>query len=495
MATNAIPQRVGIGMVGVWFVLAAVADLPAQEDTRLREQAAVALDRAIAFYADRVSAHGGYVYKYSADLTKREGEGRADPDTVWVQPPGTPSVGEAFLDAWLRTRNARALRACEAAADCLIRGQLQSGGWNAQIDFGSELRPKYAYRTDAKVSRRARNYSSFDDDKTQSAMRYLIRYDQATRFQDARAHEAIQFALESVLKAQFPNGGWAQVYDGPPTSTTPPGLRASFPESWPRVYPGGDYWWHYTFNDNAMVDTMQTLFLAADVYAQPRYRESALRAGEFILLAQLPDPQPAWAQQYNAQMHPVWARKFEPPAVSGGESQNIVRMLLRLYEETGDDRFVHSAERALEYLAASRLPDGRLARFYELGTNRPLYFTKMYELTYDDSDLPTHYGFQVSSRVDELRRQLQELQGLSAEQLAKRVARYRSAANQKISRPSPEQVKSVIEQLDERGAWVEAGKLSYHGAKDPTDRIISSATFIRNLDLLSRFLADSAGRQ
>ena len=48
---------------------------------------------------------------------------------------------------------------------------------------------------------------------------------------------------------------------------------------------------------------------------------------------------------------------------------------------------------ALAYLKKSLLPDGRLARFYELKTNKPLYFTKTYELTYDDSDMPTHYSF------------------------------------------------------------------------------------------------------
>ena len=46
----------------------------------------------------------------------------------------------------------------------------------------------------------------------------------------------------------------------------------------------------------------------------------AERAGDFILAAQMPEPQPAWAQQYDAAMHPAWARKFEPAseAVASG---------------------------------------------------------------------------------------------------------------------------------------------------------------------------------
>ncbi len=93
-------------------------------------------------------------------------------------------------------------------------------------------------------------------------------------------------------------------------------------------------------------------------------------------------------------MQPAWARKFEPPSVTGGESQGVMRILLRLYAETGDKKYLEPIPRALDYLRRSRLSDGRLARFYELKTNKPLYFTKQYELTYSDADMPTHYGFQ-----------------------------------------------------------------------------------------------------
>jgi hypothetical protein len=54
--------------------------------------------------------------------------------------------------------------------------------------------------------------------------------------------------------------------------------------------------------------------------------------------------------------------------------------------------------RAIAYLKRSRLPDGRLARFYELRTNRPLYFTKDYKLTFSDADVPTHYAFKSTTR-------------------------------------------------------------------------------------------------
>jgi hypothetical protein len=186
-------------------------------------------------------------------------------------------------------------------------------------------------------------------------------------------------------------------------------------------------------------------------------------------------------------MHPIWARKFEPPAISGGESQGVIATLLRLYVETGDRKFLEPIPRALAYLKRSQLRGGRLARFYELQTNRPLYFTKTYELVYDDSDLPTHYGFQVGSKIEQLSRQYEETSKLSADELARR----RDAKRQppRVTKSLEEQVRRVIAALDDRGAWVEAGTLRYHGKGDDTKRVIESETFVTNLGLLSSYLA------
>src|SRR5688572_10288676 len=85
----------------------------------LPEEAAGAMQRAVTFYATQVASHGGYVYRYSADLAKREGEGKTDLDTLWVQPPGTPTVGMAYVEAYERTGEKYLLDAALAAAECL----------------------------------------------------------------------------------------------------------------------------------------------------------------------------------------------------------------------------------------------------------------------------------------------------------------------------------------------------------------------------------------
>ncbi len=465
----------------------------------LREDSRQAMQRAVEFYSTKVASHGGYVYLYSDDLAKREGEGKTGLDTVWVQPPGTPSVGMAFVEAYELTREPSLLTAANAAADCLMRGQLRSGGWNASIEFAPDARKKLAYRVDAertKSKATAFNVTTFDDDKSQSAMRFLMRLDKAKDFKDERLHEAITFALESTLEAQYPNGAWPQGYAEFPDPEKYPIKKASFPETWSRTMTAKYYHQFYTLNDNALADVIGVMLLATEVYGgtnkelAAKYLHAAERAGDFLILAQLPEPQPAWAQQYDFEMHPCWARKFEPPAVSGLESQGAIRVLLQLYAATRDRKFLKPIPPAIEYLKRSRLPDGQLARFYELQTNQPLYVTKEYVLTHDDSDLPTHYGFKVGANLDELSREYERLASLSADELEA----LRHPKPKKPGKPSPSLTKEThiaIESLDTRGAWVEDGKLKYHGKQDDTRRVITSERFMKNLKALSRYIAAS----
>ena len=133
--------------------------------------------------------------------------------------------------------------------------------------------------------------------------------------------------------------------------------RRAIPASWERTWPGASYYTHYTFNDNSIVDAMDAMLEAARIYDEPRYRAAAEKGGEFILLAQMPEPQPGWAQQYDRDMHPAWARQFEPPSITGGESQSALRALLLLYRETGNRKYLEPIPRALAYYKRSMLPD------------------------------------------------------------------------------------------------------------------------------------------
>ena len=461
------------------------------EENRLRQQAAGALRRAAEFFCREVATEGGYLWRYSEDLATREGEGKASASMVWVQPPGTPSVGMAFLEAYRATGDRYYLDGARQAGYCLVQGQLQSGGWDYRIEFDPQRRGRYAYRVDPRPEGKGRrNTSTLDDDTTQAALRLLMRLDKALDFEDAKIHQAAETGLSSLLQAQYPNGAWPQRFDRFPDAERFPVIKARYPKSWSWKHPATNYAGDYTFNDNAIGDVIDVMFEAWRTYGDERYRASAELGGDFILLAQMPEPQPAWAQQYDADMHPAWARKFEPPAITGGESHGVMRTLLQLYRQTGDKKYLEPLPPAVAYFRRSRLPGGGLARFYELKTNKPLYFTKKYELTYSDDDVPTHYSFKTGSGINGIEKEYQRLLKLDADQLKRQRESARAP-----SRPSNgliKRTKAVIAALDERGRWVDEGPLKYHGPDDPTRRIISCRTFINNVRVLGQYLASTA---
>lgn len=472
-----------------------------------REEVVSSLDRAVTYFQANVSASGGYLWRYAPGLMEGEGESTADPrTTAWVQPPGTPSIGEAFLRVWGTTGKLSHLAAAVDAGRALERGQLLSGGWDYRIHFAPKDRDQYAYRTEGKTSAGRRNVTTLDDDTTQSAIRFLMRLDQVLGFQDEVTHETVRFALSALLRAQYPNGAWPQRYSEFADPSEFPIQRASIPDSWSREHPKSRYMGFYTLNDNTLSDCVETLLMAADVYGHDSersgaYRAAALRGGEFLLLAQLPEPQPAWAQQYDREMHPAWARRFEPPAITGGESQSALRTLLVLYEATGDLKFLEPIPAALAYLQRSRLEDGRFARFYELETNRPLYFTQEYELTYDDGDLPTHYSFKVSDSTRGIERRYQELVArggahspvptgrASASSLNRRAEAASEPIRNRPSRKLIARTREVLDALDPEGRWLSQGRLRQHAEAAPEGgQIVDCRVFIRHVDVLVEYL-------
>lgn len=376
--------------------------LPVFAADPLPEPSAVlaAMKQATTFYHDKLAVQGGYASGWKADFSAGITEHKESPSVISIQPPGTTTMGLALVKAFRATGDVQFLKAARAAAGALIECQLASGGWDSDFDFAPEQARKYHLRRqvlagDTETGKR-RNRSTLDDDKTQSALLFLLELAHLPESrEDRELQEALRFGLDAVLAAQFPNGGWPQQFSGPADPQAPV-RKASYPAQWSRTFPGVKYDGFYTLNDGNMERLVELLLRAHELSGEARFLESAKRAGEFFLQAQMPEPQPGWAQQYDFDMHPVWARKFEPPSVSGGETVGVLKALIHLWVVTGEERFVQSAPAALKWLEASTLPDGSHARFYELQTNKPLYFVKdSYELTYDDGNLPTHYGFKI----------------------------------------------------------------------------------------------------
>ena len=483
-----VKRRICCVLMGFFVLGLCVGDV--WSDEALKKQARETMVKATQFFRSEVATEGGYLWAYKPDFSYRQGENPASETTIWVQPPGTPAIGMVYLEAYEATGDTLFLNGAIHAARALVWGQLASGGWDYRIDFDTEQSKRWHYRRDVaagdKETGERRNRTTLDDNNSQSAFRLLMRVDKALDFKDAEIHGAVMYGLDALLKAQYPNGAWPQRYEDFPKAEDFPVKKARYPETWSREFPQERYYNFYTFNDNSVADIMDMMTEAYRTYDDVRYLEAAKRGGDFMILAQMPEPQPTWAQQYNLDMEPAWARRFEPPSVTGGESFGIMRALLDLYVETGEERFLEPVPKALAWAKRSLLPDGRLARFYELKTNTPLYFTKGdYVLTYDDSNMPTHYAFKVSgNRIEGIERYYDRIMKEGREVIL--AERGQSGAVDEA------QVKEIVAALDEQGRWVGMGRI-----RDPENRrgtiqaeVISCRTFYRNMQLLARYVKD-----
>jgi hypothetical protein len=229
----------------------------------LSAEARAAMAKASRFFRS-IATEGGYLWQYSLDLKTRRGEEPAGASQIWVQSPGTPAMGQAFLRAYRATGDAQYLEAADAAAGALVRGQLESGGWDYQIEFDPALRRKWNYRGS---NSGGQDRSTLDDDNTQSALRLLM------DVHKARPHpalkEAIDYGLRKLLEAQHEDGGFPQRY--------PPPAPQRFA-----------YYDYATLNDNAILTVAETLWQAFEHYGEERYWDAVRNVGEFLIATQLP---------------------------------------------------------------------------------------------------------------------------------------------------------------------------------------------------------------
>ncbi len=444
-----------------------------------RDATIVAMKKAAEYFYGRVASHGGYVYHYSLDLSQRWGEGATTEDQIWVQPPGTPTVGMAYLQAYDATGDQFYLEAASSAANALLYGQLKSGGWTNSIDFNPQSPHVAEYRNGRG---RGKNHSSLDDGQTQSAIQFLVQIDQRLNFSNPEIHQAARDALDALMAAQFPNGAFPQVWT---QAVAPqPILAASYPAiDWQTDGKVKNYWDMYTLNDNVTGYVAQTLIEAHRVYEDTRYLAALRKLGDFLLLAQMPEPQPGWSQQYSYEMKPIWARAFEPPAVCGDESQEVIATLMLIAETLEDPKYLEPIPRALAWLERSLLPNNQLSRYYELMTNRPLYMErkgKAYVLTYSDDKLPDHYGWKTASKLEQLKQQF-----IAAKN-------HRPHNDQRKQDQLDQQAELIVKALDSEGRWVDHfnGQRLVGQAKMPIGQAyLSSETFSNNLTLLSKFIS------
>jgi len=409
-----------------------------------------AMEKAAGFFQS-ISVHGGYAGIYSLDLQKRYGEAiyeKARKTEIWIQPPGTPTVGEAYLRAWRVTGDQQYYRAARNVARALAWAQSAHGGWDHRADVSAltagAVRPK-----------RREGHCTFDDRISQGALGFLMRFDQDAN--EPWLTEAVELAFRHLLAAQDAKGGWPQWYP----------LR-------------GGYHDYYTFNDGTINDCIDTALQAWELYGRKEFLAAAKRGGDFIALSQLPAPQAGWAQQYTRDLKPAKARSFEPAGVCSAVTARNFVTLITLYQATKDSKYLKPFPKAIAWLEKSRLPNGQWARLYEVGTNRPIYGDRDGKVHYTLEEISEErrkgYSWQGHYNVSAMINYYKSIRDTKRKDvLPKRAEKPSPAVLRKLAVGLSAQAREIINAMDEKGRWVSGG-------------MIHCKTFVRNFNVLCFYL-------
>jgi PelA/Pel-15E family pectate lyase len=424
------------------------------------------MKQAVRFMTESVSHRGGYVWTYLSDFSRSWGELEARRSMLWVQPPGTPSVGNVFLDAYHATGDEAYYAAAAQVADALIRAQLPSGGWNYVYDFEGEAALASWYASVGRNAWRLEEFrrnpgnSTFDDACTASAGEFLLRM--AIERQESRYLAATRRVLGLIEQSQYPSGGWPQRYP----------LEA-------------DYTRYVTLNDDVLGQNVELLLLAHLALGDPTYVRLARAAMDCLLNQQQPLPQPAWGLQHSLEGRPAAARTYEPAALVTHATARSVQQLMKYYEISADQKYLKRVPEALAWLdkvalspeLAERL-GGTHPTFIEPGTDAPLYVhrrgSNVFNGAYyvDRSPVPrlAHYNEVRTLDVGDLRERYGQVTSTPAPGLARcsergAVPRYFARAGVDLLGPflgrepaavsvSDEQVVALLDQLSPEGAWL-----------------------------------------
>lgn len=421
----------------------------------LQRDASAALARATELIRG-TAIRGGYVGISSVDLQQRFGESldeKAGEDEIWIQPPGTPTVLELFLRAFRLTGDDRYLQAARDAGRALAWGQKKAGGWDHRADLSG-------LTADALRPRLADGRCTFDDDISQGALRALIALDDL--LEERWLTDAIQRGIEHLLEAQNDAGSWPQWFP----------LR-------------GGYHDLATFNDGAINDCIRTALLAADRYGRTDCEAAALKGGEYIIASRLNPPRAGWAQQYDAAGRPAPARSFEPAALCPAVTARNLRTLLMLHHRTGESRFLAPIRSAISWLESSRREDGRWARFLDPDTGKALYADRDGSIHESVETLSEErrsgYSWHGTWGIPRLIRHWRALGPLEPEALSRKLRTVRPWWQDERSSPSDDEVRRVIDALDQQGRWLRNDRIHIHD-------------FVRNAGVLLDALDSTARR-
>jgi PelA/Pel-15E family pectate lyase len=246
-----------------------------------------------------------------------------------VPPPPVAGSGKMPLDrdaAWYTSPEARAI------ADDIISFQTPSGGWSKNQDRTKPPRlrgQRYANDAenmtlgdssfDAPKDRFWTFVGTLDNGATTTEMRFLGRVQAQLPGKDGDAYRnSIIKGVGYLLMAQYPNGGWPQIYP----------IEGGFHDG-------------ITFNDNAVAEAAMILadvaegkpdFAFVPMELRQQAHVSATGVTRSILDSQVvvDGQRTIWPQQVDAvTLKPISARDYEMRSLASAESTDILLFLMR----------------------------------------------------------------------------------------------------------------------------------------------------------------------
>lgn len=453
--------------------LAVVLASTAAADEKLKKECLGTMKKAATFMVDEVSTNGGYLWHYLPDMSRRWGEMEAYDTMIWVQPPGTTTMGHLFLDLYHVTGDEYYWQAAQKAARAIIWGQLDCGGWNYIVDFAGDRSLREWYDTVGKNGWRLEEFqhyygnATFDDDVSSDAAKFLLRM-YLEKFEPEYKYP-LDKAINFILESQYPLGGWPQRYP----------LKYDFSH-----HGKPDYTSFYTFNDDVVWENVNFLLQCYQTLGEERLLDPIRRGMNFYLITQQAAPQAGWGQQHNMNLEPVGARTYEPDAMMPGYTAQHISLLIRFYRLTGDKKFLARIPEALEWLESCKLPEsmtegGKYTHsvFVEVGTNKSMFVHRRgsnvkygeYYWDYKDDKPVRHYGAKGRIDIDRLRKEYNDVNAMSVEEATKNSpllkGKYvgtlspqedysRSFSGIVKTAPGEDAVKQIIASLDSKNRWL-----------------------------------------
>jgi PelA/Pel-15E family pectate lyase len=295
-------------------------------------------------------------------------------------------------------------------AEVIVSFQTPAGGWSKNLDMSGSPRARGQSYTPDNLSKHPGvddfdtpkdpqwNYvGTLDNDATNTELHFLILVSAATPGAPGDAYRASFLrGIRYLLAAQFPNGGWPQV--------------------WPLE---GGYHDAITFNDNAVTESAETLTAVAEgkgnyTFVPLELRQKAKTAADHALDCILSTQvvvkgrRTVWAQQHDAlTLQPVAGRNYEPAALSAGESADLLLYLMHLplpspavvaAIRAGVAWLKAAAITGQEWVGGRGTPGGRhleakagagpiWARYYSIATGLPVFGDRDKTVHDDVSDL------------------------------------------------------------------------------------------------------------